>query len=72
MLVSYLTDKPFRYFDHIRIKTIDPSFKSYTDWSADDERSLREGVAVNPAGAFLQRRNFTQALRNNRRKNIPS
>src|SRR6266540_1786742 len=53
MLVSYLTDKPFRYFDHIRVKTIDPSFKAYTDWSADDERSLREGAAVNSEGGFL-------------------
>jgi C-terminal processing protease CtpA/Prc len=53
MLVSYLTDKPFRYFDHIRIKTIDLSFKAYTDWSADDERSLREGAAVNSEGGFL-------------------
>ena len=53
MLVSYLTDKPFRYFDHISIKTIDPSFKTYTDWSADDERSLREGVTVNPVGGFF-------------------
>jgi Peptidase family S41 len=53
MLVSYLTDKPFRYFDHIRIKTINPSFKADTDWSAKDEQSLREDAAVNPAGAFL-------------------
>src|SRR5262245_48548818 len=53
LLVSYLTDKPFRYFDHIRIKTVDPSFKAYTDLSADDERGLREGTTVNPAGGFL-------------------
>jgi Peptidase family S41 len=53
MLVSCLTDKPFRYFDHIRVKTIDLSFKANTDWGADDERSLREGVKVNPAGGFL-------------------
>ena len=24
MLVSYLTDKPFRYFDRIHVKTITP------------------------------------------------
>jgi len=53
MLVSYLTDKPFRYFDHIRINTIDPSFRAHTDWRPDDERALREGAAVNPAGGFL-------------------
>ena len=53
MLVSYLTDKPFRYFDHIRVKAISLSFKAYTDWGADDERNLREGVTVNPAGGFF-------------------
>ncbi|HEY0987746.1 MAG TPA: S41 family peptidase [Kofleriaceae bacterium] len=53
LLVSYLTDKPFRYFDHIRIKTIDPSFKAYTDLSADDQRGLREGTTPDPAGGFL-------------------
>lgn len=53
MLVSYLTDQPFRYFDHIRVKAIDLSFKASTDWTADDERTLRDGVAVNPAGGFL-------------------
>jgi C-terminal processing protease CtpA/Prc len=52
MLVSYLTDKPFRYFDHIRIKTIDPSFKAQTDWSVDDQ-GLRDGVTANPDGGFL-------------------
>src|SRR5215510_9355589 len=53
LLVAYLTDKPFRYFDRIRIKTVDPSFKAYTDLTADVERSLREGVTVNPAGGFF-------------------
>jgi C-terminal processing protease CtpA/Prc len=53
MLVSYLTDKPFRYFDHINVKTISPSFKAHSDWSADSEGRLREGVAPNPAGGYL-------------------
>jgi C-terminal processing protease CtpA/Prc len=53
MLVSYLTDKPFRYFDHIRVKAIDLSFKALTDLTADDERALRDGVTANPAGGFL-------------------
>lgn len=52
MLVSYLTDKPFRYFDHIDVKTINPSFKEHSDWSGNEAR-LREGMTVNPAGGFL-------------------
>ena len=52
MLVSYLTDKPFRYFDHIDVKTINPSFKEHSDWSGNEVR-LREGMTVNPAGGFL-------------------
>jgi C-terminal processing protease CtpA/Prc len=53
LLVSYLTDKPFRYFDHINVKTISPSFKESSDWRADTESQLREGVAPNPAGGYL-------------------
>jgi C-terminal processing protease CtpA/Prc len=53
MLVSYFTDKPFRYFDHINVKTITPSFKQYSDWNADREAQLREGMTPNPSGGFL-------------------
>ena len=53
MLVSYLTDKPFRYFDHINIKTISPSFKEQSDWRVEGENRLREGVTPNPAGGYL-------------------
>lgn len=53
MLVSYLTDKPFRYFDHIDVKTITPSFKEFSDWRADREPQLRENMIVNPAGGYL-------------------
>lgn len=52
MLVSYLTDKPFRYFDHIDVKSINPSFKEHSDWSGNESR-LREGMTVNPAGGFF-------------------
>lgn len=52
MLVSYLTDKPFRYFDHINVKTINPSFKEYSDWRGDESR-LRERMTPNPAGGYL-------------------
>ena len=53
MLVSYLTDKPFHYFNRINVKTISPSFKEYSDWRADDEGRLREGTTPNPAGGYL-------------------
>lgn len=53
MLVSYLTDKPFRYFDHINVKTISPSFKEHSDWRADREPRLREVMLPNPAGGYL-------------------
>jgi len=53
MLASYLTDKPFRYFDHINVKTISPSFKEHTDWRAEREGQLREGMTPNPAGGFF-------------------
>jgi C-terminal processing protease CtpA/Prc len=53
MLVSYLTDKPFRYFDHINVKSISPSFKEHTDWSVKREGQLREDMIVNPAGGYL-------------------
>lgn len=52
-LVSCLTDRPFRYFDRIHLKTIDPSFKGLADWEADFEAELRAGAAPDPAGGFL-------------------
>jgi C-terminal processing protease CtpA/Prc len=53
LLVSYLTDKPFRYFDHINVKTISPSFKEYSDWRVDREPRLRQEMTPNPAGGYL-------------------
>jgi C-terminal processing protease CtpA/Prc len=53
MLVSYLTDKPFRYFDHINVKTIQPSFKEHTDWRTEREEQLRDGMTANPQGGYL-------------------
>jgi hypothetical protein len=52
MLVSYLTDRPFRYFDHINVKTISPS-PEHSDWNADREARLREGMEPNPAGGYF-------------------
>lgn len=53
LLVSCLTDKPFRYFDHIHLQTISPSFKAQLDWPADAEARLRDGTVADPAGGFL-------------------
>jgi len=53
MLVAHLTDKPFRYFDHINLKTIKPSFKEHSDWREEREGELREGVIPDPSGGFL-------------------
>jgi len=53
MLVGYLTDKPFRYFDRIHMKTLSPSFKEHLSWSAEEEARLREGTVVDPAGGYL-------------------
>jgi len=54
MLVSELTDKPFRYFDHIDIKTFKPSFDEHLDGHFDAgavERFSRATVA-NRAGGY--------------------
>jgi peptidase S41-like protein len=53
MLVSYLTDKPFRYFDHIHMNTICPSFKDHSNWNVNNEAPLREGTTPDPAGGYL-------------------
>ena len=53
MLVGYLTDKPFRYFDHISMKTLSPSFKEHLSWSAKEEARIREGTIADPAGGYL-------------------
>lgn len=53
LLVSYLTDQPFRFFDHINIKTIEPSFKEQADWPAERTSELREKITPNPAGGYF-------------------
>ena len=53
MLVSYLTDKPFRYFDHINVKTINLSFKEYSDWPTGRESELHERLDPQPTGGYL-------------------
>lgn len=53
MLVSYLTDKSFRYFERINIKTISPSFKMYSDWNTNNEARLRDGTTPDPTGGYV-------------------
>ncbi len=49
-LVSQFASKPFRYFDHIRLKTIYPSFTSFT---LDSQRDLRNGTKPDDMGGFF-------------------
>ena len=55
LLVSELTDKPFRYFDYINIKTFQPSFNEHLDGRFDAaaiERFRKETIE-NPDGYRL-------------------
>ena len=49
-LVSEFTDKPFRYFDHIHVTTIRPSFAT---WKPSTFVDLEKGVVSDPAGGYL-------------------
>jgi hypothetical protein len=49
-LVSQFTDRPFRYFDHIHLRDIDPSFTSFTSQTYAD---LKSGTTVDPNGGYL-------------------
>ena len=50
LLVSQFTDRPFRYFDRIQVKTIDPSF---TTWVPRTYENMRVGTVPDPAGGYL-------------------
>jgi hypothetical protein len=49
-LVSRFTDQPFRYFDHIHLTTIRPSFAT---WKPETFESVRLGVVADPKGGYL-------------------
>jgi len=49
-LVSYFTDKPFRYFDRIHLISIAPSFATLKSQTLDD---LRDGTIPDPKGGYL-------------------
>lgn len=48
-LVSSLTDKPFRYFDHIKIKTLNPSFTTFRESTYAD---LKAGTVSDGQGGY--------------------
>jgi peptidase S41-like protein len=50
LLVSYFVATPFRYFDHIAITTIRPSFAT---WKASTFEDLKTGTRPAPGGGFL-------------------
>jgi hypothetical protein len=49
LLVSYFAEQPFRYFDHIRVTTIAPSFATWLPRTFD---ALRAGTVPDPGGGF--------------------
>ena len=49
LLVSYFSDQPFRYFDHIHLTTIAPSFAT---WLPRTFEALRAGTVPAPSGGF--------------------
>ncbi|HEX6315832.1 MAG TPA: S41 family peptidase, partial [Gemmatimonadaceae bacterium] len=49
LLVSYFTDRPFRYFDYIRVTTIAPSFATWLPRTFDE---MRTGTVPDPSGGF--------------------
>jgi C-terminal processing protease CtpA/Prc len=51
LLVSYLTSKPFRYFDRINMKTINPP-REHTSFTEENFERLKAGTEVNPAGGY--------------------
>ena len=49
LLVSYFLERPFRYFDHIHLTTIAPSFATWLPRTFDE---LRAGTEPGPNGGF--------------------
>ena len=49
LLVSHFVDRPFRYFDYIRVTTIAPSFATWPPRTFD---AMRTGTVRDPSGGF--------------------
>ncbi len=52
LLVSELRDAPFAYFDHIDVKTLDPSFLADTNLTQAALDKLRTGTVAETSGGF--------------------
>jgi hypothetical protein len=52
--VSHLTDKPFRFYDHINLKTVTPSFKDHLDLhlSAERLKEFHDELVPNSGGGY--------------------
>ena len=59
MIVSYLRNQPFRYFDHIDQKAVVPSF---ADWGPEEKQRSRDNLVPNPAGGYFVTPNGHQGL----------
>ena len=50
LLVGYFMERPFRYFDHIRVRTIAPTFAT---WPERTFAAMRAGTVPDPEGGYL-------------------
>ena len=65
MLVSYLTDKPFRYVDRVTVKTISWSFEDHWDAKRLDAKQLahiRKCLTPNPDGGYFVGEELQESL----------
>ena len=65
MLVSYLTDKPFHYVDHVTVKTITWSFEDQWDakrLTAEQLAHIRKCLKPNPEGGYFVTAELQEAL----------
>lgn len=58
-LVSYFTDKPFRYFDYIHLTSIAPSFAT---WLPRTFESTRAGTTPHPGGGYRVTRDLHEGV----------
>ncbi|MEQ1693683.1 MAG: S41 family peptidase, partial [Gemmatimonas sp.] len=58
-LVSQFADKPFRYFDHIHLISIAPSFATLLPRTLD---ATREGTTPHPGGGFRVKRELHEGV----------
>ncbi|MBP6773471.1 MAG: hypothetical protein KA154_10770 [Gemmatimonadaceae bacterium] len=58
-LVAHFTNKPFRYFDHIHLTTIAPSFAT---WLPRTFESTKAGTTPHPGGGFRVKRELHEGV----------